>query len=231
MTKKHETQENRYRAVDTVSGKLPSMDFYLVQQNGVTLEACDPLTLYVQATKEQVDDMTFSDVLTVGLEQMWRESQRLAMLGTYSKVYSAIGLLYDPDSRHCTWENHDDALILDAFSPFTVLQSFIKSEKYRIFEKVPHLTQPKENLVLGCQGCKYHEPATSTCSQFLANNTKKNPCLGCQFRVPDDVTYDDYVEVTEANMTDPSGYKEWLPFDERLQEYENARRNWTDSKQ
>ena len=134
--------------------------------------------------------------------------------------------------------NHDNPIILDAFAPFTVLQGYIRAGRYRIFERVPYLTQTKENLSKGCIGCKYHDTQTGQCAQWRNQSTRENGVFNplydkpaCQHRVPEGEVYEDYVEVTFGNMTDPSGFPEWKLFSERTEDYENARRNWTDLKQ
>ena len=215
----------------------PTMDFYLIERDGVITEAIDPLFLLVAATGEWVDDCEYETTLIIGAEKMRNESRELAMWGRYSKVYDAIGMIFDSDSKHADWENYDDPIILDAFGPFTVLQSYVKSGKYRIFERVPYLT--KTDTTLGCRGCKYHDSTTGQCAQWRNQNTNDErgnfvadyDISACQHRVPADQVYDNYVEVTVENMADPSYLPEWKPFGERKENYEYARRNWTDSKQ
>lgn len=228
-----EALSHKYQTLEP--GEAPTMDFYLVDQDGVIHEAVDPLFLLVQATGHWVDDCDFATTLIIGMEEMRNESRTLAMWGKYSKVYDAAGLIFDPDSKHAEWENHDDPMILDAFGPYTVLQGYVLSGRYRIFERVPYLT--KKDTSLGCLECKYHDAATGQCSQWRNWNTNDEngnfvyDLPACQHRVPAGVEYDGYVEVTVDNMTDPSYLPEWRPFIERTEEYDNARRNWTDSKQ
>jgi hypothetical protein len=224
---------HKYRTLEP--GETPTMDFYLVDQNGVIHEAVDPLFLLVHATGEWVDDCEYTTTLIIGAEKMREVSRDLAMWGTYSKVYDAIGMIFDPNSKHAEFANLDDPIMLDAFGPYTVLQSYVKSGKYRIFEKVPYLT--KTDVTLGCLGCKYHDAASGQCAQWRNWNTNDengnfvNDLPACQHRVPAGQVYDGYVEVTVDNMTDPSYLPEWKPFNERMEDYEHARRNWTDSKQ
>lgn len=222
---------HKYRTLEP--GEKPTMDFYLIDQDGVIHEAIDPLFLLVHATGEWVDDCDYETILIIGDEKMRNLSRDLAMWGTYSKVYDAIGLIFDPDSPDAEWENHDAPIMLDAFGPYTILQSYVKSGKYRIFEKVPHLT--KKDTTLGCLGCKYHDATSGQCAQWRHHNTNDlqgnfvKDIPGCQHRVPAGQVYEDYVEVTVENMTDPSYLPEWKPFAQRTDEYEHARQNWTDS--
>lgn len=224
---------HKYRTLGP--NETPTMDFYLIDQDGVITEADDPLFLLVAATGHAVDDCEFETTLIIGMEEMRNEARNLAMWGKYSRVYDAIGLIFDPDSKHAEWENHDSPIILDAFGPYTVLQGYVKSGRYRIFEKVPYLT--KKAVTLGCRGCKYHDPETGQCAQWRNWNTHDehgnfvHDLPSCQHRVPEGQVYEDYVEVTVDNMTDPSYLPEWTPYSERIEDYENARRNWTDSKQ
>ncbi len=224
---------HKYRALEP--GEKPTMDFYLMDRDGNITEAVDPLFLLVAATGHWVDDAEYETTLIIGVEEMRNESRNLAMWGTYSKVFDAIGLIFDPDSKHAEWENHDKPIILDAFGPYTVLQGYVKSGKYRIFERVPYLT--KTDVTLGCRGCKYHDSESGQCAQWRNWNTHDsagnfvNDLPACQHRVPVGQEYDEYIEVTTENMTDPSYLPEWKPFEERNEDYENARRNWTDSKQ
>ena len=215
--------------------ETPTMAFYLIDRDGVITEAIDPLFLLVAATGHWVDDCEYETTLIIGAEEMRNESRNLAMWGKYSKVYDALGVIFDPDSKHAEWENHEEPIILDAFGPYTVLQGYIKSEKYRIFERVPYLT--KKDVTLGCFGCKYHDATTGQCAQWRNWNTNDehgnfvNDLPACQHRVPAGQVYEEYVEVTADNMTDPSYLPEWKPCSERVEDYENARRNWTDTKQ
>lgn len=221
-------QAHQYRTLDP--GEQPTMDFYLMDQDGMIHEAVDPLFLLVQATGEPVDDCEYATTLIIGDVKMRDAALNLAMWGTYSKVYDAIGLIFDPDAPDAEWENHEDPILLDAFGPYTVLQGYVKSGRYRIFEKVPYLT--KKDTTLGCRGCRYHNSTTGQCAQWRNWNTHDeegnfvNDLPACQHRVPAAQEYDDYVEVTVENMTDPSYLPEWRPFHERTKEYENARRNW-----
>ncbi len=233
----HKTSEqalaHKYRTLGP--GQEPTLDFYLVDQEGNITEAVDPLFLLVAATGKWVDDAEYETTLIIGMEEMRNESRNLAMWGQYSKVYDAIGLIFDPDSKHAEWENHENPIILDAFGPYTVLQGYVKAGKYRIFEKVPYLT--KKDTTLGCRGCKYHDIVSGQCAQWRNWNTNDaegnfvHDLPACQHRVPNGQVYQDYVEVTTDNMTEPSYLPEWKPFSVRTENYENARRNWTDSKQ
>lgn len=217
-------------------GQEPTMDFYVMDQDGTITEAIDPLYLGVAATGNWIDDCDFETTLIIGMEKMSNESKNLVLQGVYSKVYSAVGLLYDPHFKGAEWMNPDDPILLDAFGMYTVLQGYVKSGRYRMFERVPYLT--KKDRGEGCHGCKYHDEETGQCSVWRFCNTKNEQgvdefdWLACQQRVgAEEAGYPDYVEVTVDNMSDPSFYREWMPFHKRKEEYEGARRSWTDSEQ
>ncbi|PWI55846.1 hypothetical protein [Sulfoacidibacillus thermotolerans] len=225
---------HKYRPVPR--GEKPTMDFYIVDQDGKIMEAADPLFLGVAATGNWIDDCDFETTLIIGMEKMVNESLNLSLQGIYSKVYSAIGLLYDPNFKGAEWENPDDPILLDAFGMYTVLQGYVKSGRYRIFERIPYLT--KKDRGEGCHGCKYHNGETGQCAIWRFCNTKNEQgvdefdWLACQQRVgAEEAAYPDYVEVTVDNMSDPSFYREWMPFEERKEEHEDARKSWTDSEQ
>jgi hypothetical protein len=150
--------------------------------------------------------------------------------GIRVSIYDSLGLFYDnllgytDHSDELEYENRENPVVIDAYSPFTAITSLVKAGYIQVWEKIP--TFAEQTKKKGCGNCIFNKKINGNdyCGAWDYIDAQFDWEIPCWWITNGDQT-ENYQYVKPEEITGDYSYqKGWKPVELRTNEYLGLRK-------